>query len=96
MAAAFGVRMLSCGPNRLAVLAGVRPLLQLSPREVRSLIDLGEPVLLTIDVPQFSAEKLAREFTRLGASVEIFVSMPCPSDCCGPRNNEPLDRSATV
>jgi ribosomal protein L7/L12 len=76
MAAAYGVRLIDCGPNRLAVLAKARPLLQRPPAEVRAAVDRG-PVLLAEDIGRWAAERLATEFEQLGATVEIFVSIPC-------------------
>jgi hypothetical protein len=83
VSAAYGVRLTAPGPNRLAVLARVRPILGRPPAEVRAALDGGGPVLLAIDVGLPAAEGMAEDLRRLGASVEIFVSDPCPSLCFG-------------
>lgn len=80
MAAAFGVRVIACGPNPLTVIAKVRPLLQRPPAEVRAAVLSGEPLVVAIDVGRSSAESLAAELQRIGATAEVFVSDPCPSD----------------
>ena len=73
------MRLTSCGTNRLAVLAKARSLLQQPPAEVKAALDGGRPVVLAVDIGRSRAESLAAELRRLGASVDIFVSIPCPS-----------------
>ena len=70
----FGVRLLSCGPNRLRVLARVRPILGQSPAAARAMIDSGEPVLLAVDVIHTEAAEIVRDLRGLGATVEMFIS----------------------
>jgi hypothetical protein len=78
MAAAFGVRLVQCGPNQLAVLAKVRPLLTWPPSEVKAAALRDVPLVVAIDVERSTAETLVAELKQLGAMAEVFVSTPCP------------------
>jgi len=75
MSQAFGVRLLECGPNRLAVLAIVRPLLGRPPAEVKAAITGGQPVEIAIDIGRDAATDMAEELRQLGAKAEVFVSI---------------------
>lgn len=75
MAQAFGVRPLECGPNRLAVLAIVRPLLSRPPAEVKAAITGGPPVEIAIDIDRDAAFGMAEELRQLGAKAEVFISI---------------------
>lgn len=83
MAAAFGVRLTACGPNRQAVLAKARLLMQRPPAEVKAAVLIGQALVVASDVGRASAESVAAEFLRLGAVAEVFLSTPCPSDAYG-------------
>jgi hypothetical protein len=79
MSAAFGVRLMHCGPNQLAVLAKARPLLKQPPAKVKQLVLGSKEVVLALDIGRSEAEGLVEEFRRMGAVAEVFVSIPCPS-----------------
>jgi hypothetical protein len=50
MSASYGVRLTSPGPNRLGVLARIRPILGTSPANVKASLDGDQAVLLTVDI----------------------------------------------
>lgn len=81
MTQAFGVRLIDCGPNRLAVLRRVRPLLGLTPAEAKAAINVDQPIQIALDISRDAAHALAAELDRLGAKYEIFVSI---DDECAP------------
>ena len=80
MAASFGVRLKSCGPNRLTIMAKAREWLRLSPADFKARLDTGL-VCVVEDVPMHTALQIESEWKRLGADVEVYISTPCP--CCG-------------
>lgn len=98
MSASYGIRLRAPGPNRLEVLAYIRPILGRPPAEVKAALDCGEPFLLAIDISRWDVERMAKSLRRLGAIFEIFVSEPCPSqDCdCGakPSSVDPSRRAS--
>ena len=79
MAAVYGVRLTSCGPNRLAVLARVRSLVRQPPAAVKAAVDSGRPVVVAAEVGRSAAEELVAMVRRPGATAEIFETIPCPS-----------------
>jgi hypothetical protein len=81
MSAGFGVRVLQTGPDRLAVMARIRPRLDWSPARLKAAIDCGEPIVIATETSHSRAWDLVKEFERLGATVEAYVTDPCP--CCG-------------
>jgi ribosomal protein L7/L12 len=87
----FDVRLLDIGPNRLPVLARVRPLLDRPPAECRELLDAGN-ILVASGLVRDKALNLASELEQLGAHVEIEVSpwSACDHlDASTPRGDEP-------
>lgn len=81
MSAGFGVRVIHTGPNRLAVMAQIRPRLDWSPARLKAAIDGGEPIVITTETNYSGARNLVKEFERLGATAEAYVTDACP--CCG-------------
>ncbi len=77
MAQEFGIRVTSLGPNRLRVIALVRPYLWLSPKQALALASSGNPILLGEQFSWPNAWPLRDELNDLGASVEMFVTSGC-------------------
>ena len=82
----FGIRVLDCGEKPLPVLVKIRPILCVTPSNVKKRAASGKPFVLVEGVNYFEAEELSKCLRNLGARVEIFVSTLCPSDCSS--NNE--------
>lgn len=75
----FTVTLLAPGPNTIPVLVRVRALLGLPPAECKRLVGRGPVVLLTA-TSYFSAERLKKDLSALGASVIIEPAIPCTFD----------------
>lgn len=78
MSAGFGVRVLHTGPNRLAVLARIRPRLDWPPARLKAAIDRNEPIVIATATSHSRARDLVKEFEQLGATVEAYITDPCP------------------
>src|SRR5688500_3538675 len=75
MSQAFKVRLTAIGPNRLPVLARIRPLLGLPSARCRSLAEAGGLVVAR-DLMRGEAEHLAAELRALGSTATVAI-------CCG-------------
>ncbi len=80
MSAGFGVRVIHTGPNRLAVMGADPAALStgLLP-DWKATIDRGEPIVITTETNYSSAWNLVKEFERLGATAEAYVTDPAPA-----------------
>ena len=77
MSQLFQLALLDAGANRLAVIARIRPLLNLPPSECLSRIDSG-PVVVAQNLNLFAAERLESELRNLGAAAKIAI---CECGC---------------